>query len=246
MHLFAQLLARPEIEVRASALRECIRLAGADEEQLLLSQLLKAMGSNNEEICAAASRAVFGTCVASDALLIAQAIGRLLPHRSALQTALHVLGEALSVQRRRLLPVVRAVLETLATDPLTIELRIDLAIALLPWDEVVTLLEEALEKGELHAGAVQRAYEKLSWVIGRFDMAARPDVKEMIHLEEKLAANPDERLRRIALAALITQSELPEGWNEERRARLRIYQADPSALVSAAAQFTFPPPNEEG
>jgi hypothetical protein len=245
MLLFASLLDRPEIEVRASVLRDCTRLAGADEGQRLLSRLLEALHSDNEDICTAASKAIFGTCVADDAPLIAQAVERLLPHRRALQTALQVLQEALFAQKRQLLPAIRAILDTLATDPVTIKLRIDLAIALLPWDEIAALLEMAVTREELHAGALNQVCNKLHTIIDRYTRTRRSDVKNMLYLEKRLSASHDERLRRIALAALITQSNLPEGWNEEQRARLQIYRADPSVLVRATAQFTFPPVKEE-
>ena len=245
MRLFALLLDRPEITVRIPVLRGCTRLAAADEEQALLLRLLEAMDSDNEDICTAAARAIFGTCTASDAPLIGQAIGRLLPNRYALQTILQVLREAVFVNKRQFLPIVRAVLEALAADPITIELRVELAIAFLPWDEVVTLLEMAITRGELHARALNRAYTMLYETMGRYMIAGRSDIKDIVLLEETLATSHDERLRMIALAALVAQSELPQGWNEERRARLQSYRADPSVLVAAAAQFTFLPNKEE-
>lgn len=135
-------------------------------------------------------------------------------------------------------------IEALASDPLTIGHRVDLAISFLPWEEVASVLIEAATTGILHADALERACHTLSYVLGRYGHPGRSDSKEMFRLEEMLAAHPDEGLRRIALAALITQAELPPGWDEERRARLQVYRADPSPLVAAAAQFTILPPAE--
>ncbi|HVU67072.1 MAG TPA: hypothetical protein VHD63_08090, partial [Ktedonobacteraceae bacterium] len=85
MHLFALLLARPELDVRTAVLNGCTRLPAADEGQELLTRLLEAMDANDEEICAAAASAIFGTSVPDDAPAIEQGIRRLLPNRRALQ-----------------------------------------------------------------------------------------------------------------------------------------------------------------
>jgi hypothetical protein len=68
-------------------------------------------------------------------------------------------------------------------------------------------------------------------------------------LEAALAGQDDERLRRIALAALDAQAGDAYGWTAERLTRLRSFRADPSPLVASAAQFTLPlaeitPPEE--
>jgi hypothetical protein len=244
MRLFALLLARPEPDVRAAALKGCTRLPEADEGQVLLSRLLEAMDSDNEDICTAAASAIFGNCVADDAPVIDQAIGHLLPNRRALQEIVQVLLKVLPINRRQLVPVVRAVIYALAVDPLTIELRIELAIVSLPWDEMATVLAEAAAMETLHADALHQACNMLGLVIGRHGTVGRPDSKNMVHLEEKLAASHDERLRRIALAALVAQAEESNGWNEEQRARLENYRADSSVLVAAAAQFTMLPNTE--
>ena len=60
-------------------------------------------------------------------------------------------------------------------------------------------------------------------------------------LEAALAPSPDPRLRRLALATLVARAESATGWNAGRLARLRAFRNDPSPLVAASAQFTFPP-----
>jgi hypothetical protein len=245
MRLFTTLLEHPEIDVRAAALRGCIRLPGADEGQALLSRLLATMASDDEEICGTTANALFGTCVASDAPLIRHAIQQLLPQRRALLTIVQVLAKELPANRRQILPVVRAMIEALAVDPLTIGLRIQLAIISLPWDEVATMLENAAAAEELHADALKQACNRLNRVVGRYGSSGRPDIKEMVRLEERLATSHDERLRRVALAALVVHTEAEKDWNESRRARLQIYRADSSLLVAAAAQFTLLPQRED-
>jgi hypothetical protein len=97
----------------------------------------------------------------------------------------------------------------------------------------------------LHPDALAVA---LSAVTGSGAAAADPD--DLRQLEAALAAAGDERLRRLALAALIAQCHRPHGWNAERLQRLRSYRLDPAPLVAAAAEFTLPaaelePPNTE-
>jgi len=68
------------------------------------------------------------------------------------------------------------------------------------------------------------------------------DPAELLAFETSLAGDSDERLRRLALAALVAQGNGPLGWAPELIARLENYRRDESPLVAAAAQFTFPPP----
>lgn len=226
-------------------LRGCTRLPAADEGRLLLTRLLEALDADDEEICTAAASAILGTAVASDAPVIEQAITRLLSNRRALQALVSVFYQMFPVNRRQLLPVVRAIIAALAVDPLTITLRIELAFVALPWEEVAAVLEEAATTSILHADALHQACSMPGLVIGRYGTIGRPDSREMGRLEALLVANQDERLRRIALAVLIAQAEESHGWSAEQRARLEAYRADPSILVAAAAQFTLLPPGEE-
>jgi len=244
MHLYALLLHHPDIEVQAAVLRGCTRLAAADREQALLIRLLETLDTEHEDLCHAAASAIFGTCTGSDASRIGQAIQRLLPNRPALQITLSAIKPELLLQRGQLLPAIRAVVDALAPDPLTIGLRVELAITFLPWDEVASLLIDTAATGTLHADALERACQQLPQILGRYGRSGRPDSNGMGQLEEALSTQADERLRRIALAVLITQASLPPGWTAERRARLQIYLADPSPLVAAAAQFTVVPPAE--
>ena len=68
--------------------------------------------------------------------------------------------------------------------------------------------------------------------------AIRPDAR-LLELEMILAASTDERLRMLALGALIAQSKQSSGWSDEAIARLENYRNDPSPLVAEVAQFTF-------
>jgi hypothetical protein len=68
-------------------------------------------------------------------------------------------------------------------------------------------------------------------------------IDRLHHLEITLAASEDEKIRRLALSALLAQTTSRLGWNQERIQRLLAYRQDSSVLVAAAAQFTFPPDN---
>jgi hypothetical protein len=117
---------------------------------------------------------------------------------------------------------------------MTASLRVELAIGGLPWSDLAGFLEGLAACGELHADALSVAAAALrSWL-------PRPDRADLERLEARLAGSADERLRRLALAALVAQAELPGAWNETRLQRLRAYRADRSPLVAAAAQFTLP------
>jgi hypothetical protein len=63
-------------------------------------------------------------------------------------------------------------------------------------------------------------------------------------LETAFANSADERLRRLALAAVIAQAAGTAGWTPALRERLDVYRRDPAPLVAAAAQFTLPPPDD--
>jgi hypothetical protein len=113
-------------------------------------------------------------------------------------------------------------------------LQVELAINALLVDDLVALLRHLASQDLLHAEVILAVIAALQASTRRAD----PDAFAV--LEQSLAGESDERLRRVALAALLALAGWPRGWNAERRARLQIYRADSAALVAAAAQFTFP------
>lgn len=70
------------------------------------------------------------------------------------------------------------------------------------------------------------------------ELARFPAVDRM-KLVDAFRAVPDERLRAIAAAALIGIGA-GHGWTPERREHLDRFKTDPSPMVAALAQFTFP------
>ncbi|HTU89865.1 MAG TPA: hypothetical protein VMF69_07200 [Gemmataceae bacterium] len=231
--LLARMIGHTEASVRTQTLQRCIDLPVPNHEQVLLPRFLSSLQASSPDERQAAASALFAICRSDDASRIAAGLRDALANRRALMAAVQALAAAACLHRTRLLPIVRGVLDVLAGDRLTAILRVSLAIPVLPSTELADLLERLALTGELHADALAAAVSSLqSWI-------ERTDRLELQHLESRLASASDDRLRRLALAALIAQAELPGGWSDARLERLRGYRRDPSPLVAAAAQFTF-------
>ena len=228
--LIAILLTHPELVVRMNTLQRCTQLPLTDYEFALLSKLLKSMDSPFPEECALAANAVFALYRGNDALLVGSAVRGLLTNRRALHITIDNFLPTLYVDRRGLLLTTRAILAALSEDQLTISLRIVIIIMGLPWQEVAQELVQLSSK--LHADALKKAQQAIQ------QASRRPDA-DLFHLEMTIAGSSDERLRRLALSALIAQAKQADGWSEERIARLQAYREDTSPLVAEAAQFTF-------
>ena len=233
--LLVTLLNRPEPTLRLTILQRCYQLPIQDTEQILLPQLLKSLNSNYLNEVKTAAKAIFVTY--SDAETIAETIKKIIPNRRSLDLVISSLQYRLSEYGRDRLSIARAIISTLAINPVTVSLQIKLAVASLPWHELEEFLINLNNRGELHADALAIA---VSAVLHSYH---RPDITEIINLETKFAASKDEKLRRLALAALMAQTGSRLGWNQERVDRLIAYRQDSSTLVAAAAQFTFPPDN---
>jgi hypothetical protein len=228
--LVAILLAHPESEVRIDVLQRCYQDPLTDNEHLLFTRLLALMSSILPDECKLAAQAVFALYTDHEAGLVGEAMLDLLSNRRALLIACQKFVSVLLSQRQYLLPTTRAVLAALATDRLTLALRIEIIVRGLPWEEVGPELLKLADS--LHADALSQSERMLLAV------AVRPDA-QLYELEQSFAASSDERLRRLALAALIAQSRQASGWSDNAIARLETYRQDPSALVAEAAQFTF-------
>ncbi len=233
--LMATLLVHPDAKVRLDALQRCMQMPLSDPEQALLQPLLRGMESPLPDESGAAAQAVFATYTGRQADLVAQAIARVLPNRRALHSAVDALVTATWWNAGHLAPTVRAVVAVLETDPLAAALRAEVATRSLPTGEVVGVLAAMADRGDLHADALAAVVRAVDGT----GMFAR--TSGMQGLEGALATHADERLRRIGLAALVSLSRMPAGWTEEHLQKLRRYREDPSPLVAAAAQFTFPP-----
>ncbi|HLZ80996.1 MAG TPA: HEAT repeat domain-containing protein, partial [Ktedonobacteraceae bacterium] len=228
--LLTNLLAHPEPEVRVDALKRCVQYPLTDYEHVLLTHLVKLMNSPAPGECALAAKAAFVTYRGNDASLVGDAVRNMLDNRRALHITIENFLLALNFDRRHLLPTTRAILTALSEDQLTITLRIGIIVLGLPWEEATQELVKLTDS--LHADALGRAQSAIQQAI------RRPDAN-LFSLEMTLATSNDERLRRLAFAALIAQSKQVNGWSDERITRLQAYREDTSPLVAEAAQFTF-------
>ncbi|HEY7424672.1 MAG TPA: HEAT repeat domain-containing protein, partial [Gemmataceae bacterium] len=232
--LLARVLNHPDATVRTQVLQRCLALPVPDREQVLLPRLLAALRASAPDERIAAAHALFAICRSADAARLADGIRETLSNRRALLAMVEALSAAMRGQHSRLMLVGRAVLDVLAEDPLTAHLRVELAVGMLSWADLADVLERMAASGELHAEALTAGVQAMAaW-------ARRPDRADLERLETRLAPHSDERLRRLALAALTVEAKLPGGWSDARLERLRIYRRDRSPLVAAAAQFTLP------
>ena len=244
--LIALVLSHPDPQVRSDGLSRCATLPVTDDERALLPPLLGALKSAIASEVQLAASAVFATYVGRGAAAVGQALMELLPHRQSLDTTLRTFDTQLARDRIRLRPTLDVALDVLEIDPLCVTWRVRLAIGGLRGEELAAYFEKLAP--DLHAEALMTAANELSsngtqQFIGAFRYVPVPTVSDDWQaFETRLAAHSDERLRRIAFAALIAQSQQSSGWTEALRARLETYRADPSRLVASAAAFTFPPP----
>lgn len=207
----------------------------SDPDGEIARALLPALQSNVLDECRTGAAAIFNTYKPDEAPLIGEAITNIIAQRQKLTLVLDILRAFMYWQRERLLPIVHAVLDSLQPDPLTAVERVKLAVAALPWSELGTYLVQLAARDELTADVMASAIAAFQ------EHRRRSDIADITVVEMTLSQQDDAQLRRLALAVLVTAANSPSGWTEELIARLHEYRADPSPLVAAAAQFTFPP-----
>ncbi|BAZ13131.1 hypothetical protein NIES4071_49700 [Calothrix sp. NIES-4071] len=234
LELLILLLNHPGSQVRLRVLQRCSYLPVNDPEQILLPKLLQTINSPLPSESSAAANAVFATYSGKFANIVTNAIKSIISNRRILNNTLESLALTVEWKRQQMLPTVRAILEVLQEDPLTTCLQIKLAVWTLPWNELATFFQQLALEGKIHPEALFTSVYNIT------SAARRNDANELIHLEELLAPSEDENLRRIALAALITQSKV-QGWNDELKQRLYAFRNDPSPMVAEKAQFTILP-----
>ena len=192
--LLVTLLNRPESTLRLTILQRCYRLPVRDSDRILLPQLLKSLSSNPDEVKAAAN-AIFATY--TDAEAIAQTIERIISQRRNLEIVMSSLQYRLSGYGKDRRSIIKAVLPVLASDPITVSWQIKLAVASLDWNELEEFLIGLNNRGELHPDALVVAESAI------LHTYHRPDIDRLPNLETNLAKSEDEKLRRLALSALI-------------------------------------------
>lgn len=234
--VMGHLLAHPGATTRVTTLTRLASLPVADRNRILLPLFLHSTQSAVGDEREAAADALFITYTTRDAAQVGEAVRRMLPQRRALTTLVRALLRHLQRDRDPLRDTARAVLAALRADPLTARLRAELAFSALPTEEIVAEIARMADTRELHADALHAAITAIS----AQSWENRRDVN-IATVEAAFAASEDRYVRRLALAALVAQSNGATGWTDDRIARLAAYRRDSAALVAEAAQFTFSP-----
>ncbi len=231
-----RLLDHPDPAVRCAVLARLAADPLADREGRLLAAAVGRLRSVLPTERAAAAEAVVGTAAAPDADRLAATLASLADDRRAQKALLEALIAWTPRERLRLLPVARAVVEALAADAAPTAHCAALIVAAFEPPEMAAGLEALAQRGALSVD-VQRAVLDAFGVLARGPMAPVLDA-----LVDRYESHPDERLRRLGLAALVARSEAGRGpgWTPDRIARLQTFRQDPSPLVASAARFTLP------
>jgi hypothetical protein len=244
LRLVAILMEHREPRVRLNALSRCVEMPLLDSERILQPNLVKLLASKLPDESRAAAGALFATYSSpADATLAAQAVAGILPNRKILQDTFRVLMSHLGSRRDKLLPVARAVLPVLRTDPLLLNYEVELALMVsASWQEVGAYLTELVttRRQNLHPGAATYTVATVENIVRNW-----ADTTQVAALELEFSQHADDLMRRLGLAMLTGLAAPPRGWNAPYRARLEAYRADPSPLVASAAQFIFPPDEAE-
>ncbi len=229
------LLQHSEPEVRLAALERCLVLPITDTEKVLFPGILAALNSRLPDEQRAAAQAIFATYTGKYAPAIGQAISTMLPRRIALQNTILHLQQALIANKRLHMPTAYAVLDVLKQDVLAIRLSIMLAVIALPIEELIAYFIQLAANNILHAGLLAYACSLLE------NSQSRIDPADLVRLESALRTNSDERLRRLAFAALLALTRTAQGWTQEYLTLQQQYRNDPSSLVAEFALFTASP-----
>jgi hypothetical protein len=232
--LLAQILTRPEPEVRLELLRRAPTLPLKDRERVLLAACLRQLDSRFTDEVSAAIAAVLRRAEADDVVTFEQTLTALRDNRRALQLVTGALRSVPSPRSQITADLVQAALRVLARDPRTSSLLIGLA-ASAGVQSLATELLRLAERGQLHADTLAIAQAGVRAL----------SLEDAETLESQLRNHANEALRQLAVIALSTAAGPSQGWTPERRARLAQYQQDPTPAVSGTAQFIFPPAAEE-
>lgn len=233
LELFVTLLNHPDPVIRLDILERCCYFPVSDRFRILLPVLQKCINSRLFHETSQAINALLTTYKYFPDI-IGATVRSVISNRHILLEFTQNLLQILKYEQQQMLPTARAVIEAMQEDPLTTSLQVDIAIYALPWEELATFFQQIAQEGKMHYEVLFTAIQGLEQII------TRNDINEIIHLEELLAPSDDEKLRRIALAALITQSNV-QGWNDELKLLLYAFRNDPSPMVAEKAQFTISP-----
>lgn len=233
IRLLIKVMAHPDPQVRVDVLTRLGTQTVHDADRALAEPLLERLLSVFEDEVRAAAGA-FSAYARQDAELAREIMTRLLPRRRTLQIVFSVLTGTFWAGNEEVRAAARAILSILSTDPLTIQLQMDLVGRVYGIDTLADLITNTAAANQLHAEAMLHAKQ----VIPLHQGMRTPDAAR---IEAKWSGSANPFLRRIGLAVLVGMATSPAGWTMEQRTILEQYRADPDPMVASAAQFTFPP-----
>ncbi len=234
--LAGSLLDHPTAVVRHVALDYCAQLMISDEAHVTIPRLLELARTAPRDEASKAFTALCGVCSAEDAALMSKALRDVLPDRYRLSDAVKALQfDWQTEDDPRMLALARATIAGLEDDPVTAEMRVAIAIAMLPAQELTAFFLQLAARGEFHAGVLLRSLDQIPKQAVRFSSA------EFGAIEQALAASDDVHVRRLAFAFLLRRQTAQGLWTDELVERLHYYRADPAPDVASSAQFTFTP-----
>jgi hypothetical protein len=234
LNLFALLLQHPDPLVRLAMLQRCQQMPITDRDRVLLPHFLTALNSPFRDEQQAAIDGLFGT-YERDVDAIGMTIIKLQTDLWLLQQVVKVLVLRVRQNRSQLQPIARRILMVLANNTIAFNLRVELAVSSLDEHELIAWLGETIERQEWN-------WETLSIAITAIEHNNhyRYNSYALASLEVNLALSEHPQLRRMGLAALLMRSTI-QGWTDELKVRLAIYQQDSSALVVNTVAFIWVP-----
>ncbi|GHO84719.1 hypothetical protein [Dictyobacter formicarum] len=236
-------------EARLELLQNIAQLSLRDTQRILTPTLLNAMLSQSTAEVEAAITAFMAICTDRDIPQLQESLRILYMDRRRMFELLPCFSLWRSTKYRNFLNISErklkskrklalALFAVLAEYPATGKVRLCNAFKLLPMADIIELLKHLAETNQLHADALMDACDLLNATYPR-----TMTTDDLQAVQDALAEHPDERLRRVALAALIAQARetrYSSNWTPELIARLHTYQSDPSLLVAEAALNVFP------
>jgi len=228
--LLSTILARPEPEARLDLLRRAEHLPLRDQKRWLLRRLIAHLEAESPEEAALALAALLWRMMPEEWSEVGRQLRKILPRRKRLLALLQVLKTRLGPYGREAhRKVAEVLLSALEADAGATPQYLALGAEL--WDyQQLALALLALSKRDL-------LYHEVM-------MAGQAAVRACIRpgsLEPLLQKEPDWRLRRLGLEALVVAASPENGWTEDRRGRLELYRQDESPGVAGPASFVFPP-----
>jgi hypothetical protein len=152
IQLLIRVMQYPNPLVRVDVLNRLGTQSVQDIDHALAEPLLERLSSSLEDEVRAASGA-FSAYARQDVDLAVEITRRLLPHRKSLQILLSAFVSGLWTGNEEIKASGRVILKELSSDPLTINLRLDIGSAVFSITEFAALIEQLSDLKELHAEA---------------------------------------------------------------------------------------------